>query len=731
MATRPWDRITLPISFSSLAESVRFRFIQKGRSLSNIDKHWALDDIDLEDCSMGCSGHGTCIEKGHCSCDDGYQGEWCQYPVHLLSSTFRENFENEISILNAFARFSGQKLSARCGQVGAGLAAIFDQSGNRQLMTLDLDTTDSHILRFALRMNGPGSQLHQHCPGPDRLVETIYVHVSCNGGITWSLLKYIEPYQTKDESTQLIRIHLTSEAQGPSCRFRIWQAQHSGFGKGVWAVDDLYIGPNLTQTLTRNFSSNDDFPTAGDAFVGRHKPEKFCKRDGVIVLQADELEETYPVQIEPFSVIQLELAVGCSLSTPLLNNNSVVVQFSVDGGKHWNDLDDSRRHVSFLQDWRRIGIKLPPASWSEASRFRIAQTGSRPSDRSALGIDYFYAGPDECPELCRGNGRCALSGCACDDGFSGESCQPNSPLATLKASDEALALMIGGRNYQADHDGCLVRGTHNIMFDGLGMRSLETKEITYSPGTVVMFFLRLGFCESSQIGSHDVFIRLEVSWNGINWKLLREYRSPFFFQPQLEQIEILPSNILRSKTHTLPFKIRFVQVGIHDRDRSVWSVAGLISSSQADVFTSSDIGKLEQPLIDNTDFWLVRNDPDPKASCLVFDTNCLSKIAWYGALTKKVFLEAGDSIQFDIAVKGFDSVNFPNNAEQILLEYSADGGLDWQLVQPECLHTWSNCLGFHESSRLDYRSFTSPEDVNENVNENRFHFNTSEAMANK
>jgi hypothetical protein len=224
---------------------------------------------------------------------------------------------------------------------------------------------------------------------------------------------------------------------------------------------------------------------------------------------------------------------------------------------------------------------------------------------------------------------------------------------------------------------------------------------------------------------------LEVSWNGIDWKLLREYRSPFFFQPQLEQIEILPSKILRSKTHTLPFKIRFVQVGIHDKDRSVWSVAGLTSSSQADVFTSSDIGKLEEPLIDNTDFWLVRNDPDPKASCLVFDTNCLSKIAWYGTLTKKLFLDAGDSIQFDIAVKSVDSVNFPNNAEQILLEYSADGGLDWQLVQPECLHTWSNCLGFHESSRLDYRSFSSPEDVNENVNENRFHFNTSEAMANK
>lgn len=729
MAARPWDRITLPVSFASLAESVRFRFIQKGRSTSSLNvKHWAVDDIYLEECSMGCSGHGTCIEKGLCSCDDGYHGEWCQHPVQQLPPTLRDNFEHETSISNSFARFSGHKLSARCGQVGAGLAAVFDQPGSRQLMTLDLDTTESYILRFALRMNGPGSQLHQHCPGPNRQVETIYVHSSCNGGITWTLLKFIEPYQTKEESTRLIRIQLTPEAQGPSCRFRIWQAQHSGPAKDVWAVDDLYVGPNLTQTLTRNSSSDISFPTTADAFVGRHTPETFCKRDGVMVLQADEGEETYPVRIEPFSVIQLELAVGCSLSTPLLNNNSIVVQFSVDGGKHWNDLDDSRRHVSFLQDWRRIGIKLPPASWSEATRFRIAQTGSRPSDRSALGVDYFYAGPDECPELCRGNGRCALSGCVCDDGFSGESCLPDSPLTTLKASDQSLALTIGGRDYLMDHDGCLVRGTHNIMLDGLGMRYLETKEISYSPGIVVMFFLRLGFCESSQIGSHhDVFVQMEISWNGIDWKLLREYRSPFFSQPQFEQIEILPSKSIRSQTHPPPFKIRFVQTGIHGKDRNVWSVAGLASSSQADVLTGSDIGKLESPLIDNTNFWLVRNDPDPKSSCLVFDSSCLSKIAWYGALTQKLFLDVGDTIQFDVVVQPVDSTTFPDTAEQILLEYSADGGVDWQLVQPECLHTWSNCLGFYESSRLDYRSFTSSEDANEN----RFHFRTSEAMANK
>ena len=674
----------------------------------------------MQHCPTGCSGHGTCLEKGLCSCDNDYQGDWCQYPTQKLPAILRENFEREESISQRLSRFTGQSLSARCGQVGAGLAANFDQNGIRQLMTIDLDTKASQIVRFALRMNGPGSQLQHHCPGPDRPVESIYVHSSCNGGVTWNLLKYVEPYETKEVTGQLIRIHLPTEAQGPSCRFKIWQAQHSGHGKDVWSVDDLYIGPHLTHKLTRNSSIGGSDLTA-DAFVGRHPPEEFCDRNGVMVLQANELEETYPVRIEPFSAIQVELAVGCNPSTQLSSNNSVVVQYSVDGGKHWNDLDETRRHVSLLQDWRRISLKLPPQSWSDATRFRIAQTG-RPSDRSPLSVDYFYAGPDECPEICRGNGRCSLSGCVCDDGFSGDKCLPDPPLSALKAPDASATLLIGGRNYDTDRDGCLVRGTRNVIFDGIGMRSLETKEIQYSAGMSILFFMRLGDCEPSRDGSYDIHVQLELSWDGgYSWSLLREYRSPFYGHPQLEQVEI---SFTRSSAVPPPFKIRFLQSGIQKKDRNVWSLAGLSSSSQADVLSSYDISQMERPLGDNEDFWLVRNEADPKSSCLDFDANCLGRIAWYGALSKQVLLDVGDSIQFDIVAQRSDSAAFPDTTEQILFEYSADGGLDWNLVQPECLHTWSNCLGFRRSSRIDYRNLFSDK-------EDRFHFNTSEAMANK
>lgn len=704
---------------------MRIRFIQKG--LPNDEGQWALDEVYVGDCAMGCSGHGTCLGKGVCFCDNGYQGDSCQFPTQKFPSILREIFEREENIFKSISRFTGHQLSARCGQVGAGLAAIFDQAGSRQLMTFDLNTSVSQIIRFALRMNGPGSRLQHHCPGPDRPVESIYVHSSCNGGVTWNLLQFIEPYQAKEESTRLIRIQLTTDAQGPSCRFKIWQAQHSGAGKDVWAVDDLYIGPNLTNKLSRNSSSSSsNMPLTADAFVGRHPPEEFCKRNGVMVLQANEVEETYPVRIESFSVVQVEIAVGCSLSTHLLNNNSVVVQYSVDGGKHWNDLDDTRRHVSLLQTWKRISLKLPPESWSEATRFRIAQTG-RPSDRSTLSVDYFYAGPDKCPELCRGNGRCSLSGCVCDEGFIGNKCLPNPPLAALKASDEEAALLIGGRNYITDRDGCLVRGTRNLIFDEMGMRSMETKEIRYSPGMSVLFFLRLGDCELSHDGSYDIHIQLEVSWDGgYDWSLIREYRSPFYSTPHLEQVEISNPNVLPS-AEPPPFKVRFVQIGVQNKDQNVWSLAGLSSSSQTDVLTGNYISKMEQPLEDKAEFWLVQNEADPKSSCLVFDANCLSRIAWYGAVTKEVQLDTEDSIQFNIVAQRSDATAFLDTAEQILVEYSANGGLDWNLVQPECIQTWSNCLGFRHSSRIDYRILSHSHDENEN----RFYFKTSEPMANK
>ena len=77
-------------------------------------------------------------------------------------------------------------------QVTSGQSAIFNQAGTRQLVTFDLNTTESQTINLVVRMHGPRSN-KQHCLGPDRPIESVYIHSSCNGGITWSLVTHILP----------------------------------------------------------------------------------------------------------------------------------------------------------------------------------------------------------------------------------------------------------------------------------------------------------------------------------------------------------------------------------------------------------------------------------------------------------------------------------------------------------------------------------------------------------
>lgn len=609
------------------------------------------------------------------------------------------------------------ELSARCGRVTSGLAAVFNRAGPRELVTFDMNTVESSVLRFGLRINGPRHYHQHHCPGPDRPLESIYVHSSCNGGVTWFPLHVIQPAKHDAKSAELVQISLPSEAQGISCRFKVWQPHHSGAGRDVWAIDDFYVGPPLTDRLERSFVIEEKL--SKDAFVGRHPFENYCNRTNVMVLQPNEMEETYPVRIESFSILQIEVVLGCGQTYgQTLNNNSVVVQYSTDGGNRWIDLPGSKRHASELQRWKRIGLNLPPETWSDETRFRVAQTGKL-SERSILAVHYFYAGPDNCPELCRGNGRCTLTACVCDEGFVRPNCVPTSPLRLLTPSADSFTT-IGGHATGVDRDGCFVRGTNNFVFDSPGVRSLETKETEHGAGTSIFFFLRIGDCDS-RVAS-DVHINVELSWNGgSDWSLLAEYRSPFYPHPRLVKIDV-PS----SQDSAPPFKIRFVQVGVHGQDRNVWSIAGLTSSSAAHVLTSSDIFSMEEPLEENKDVWLLANDPYPKSSCLPFDVHCLVKIFLYGIVSKEVRLSLGDSIQFDIIVPQFGSVN--GAAEEILFEYSSNGGETWQLVRPDCRHTWANCPGTFQSSRIDYRSLESSLDKQE---PDRYHFFVSEEMAEK
>lgn len=582
-------------------------------------------------------------------------------------------------------------------------------------MTFDINTTKSDILTFVLRMNGAGSDPY-HCPGPDRGMEAIYIHSSCSGGTTWSLMAIIGP--SAMDSSKLIRLPLMPNDKGPSCRMKIWQPYHSGAGKDVWALDDFYVGPKLTAGV---LSFNSSMPNAS-AFVGDQLVEDFCNRTRVIVLlrNADDhvFLETQPVRIGFGFMIQLELVFECRMLDSA-SSYDISVEYSTGDASGWKTLNQNRKewvhHVTEFRNWRRISLKLPPESWSDSTRFRIVRKEYfPPGSNTKAAVGFFYAGP-ECPELCRLNGRCSLSGCVCDAGFFGDNCLPEGKI--LLSESNTFSTLTGGRLTSVDEDGCFVRGIWNAVMDSTGVRMVESKEVGYLHGTSIQFFLRLGECNANE-SIDKLTIRMEISWDGgSEWILIQEYQNPFFPTPQFQRVAVPHPE---EGTSSSFFKIRLIQSKIQQRDRNIWSLGGFTVWNPSMALTGSSIQQLDRNSIEtNEDLWIVTNGADPQTSCSLFDIYCRNRIQWYGAMTKDLILEQGYSIQFGIVApsSGSDSMDW------IRLEYSADGGVNWNWVQVECIHSWENCREITQSSRMDYAVLTGSEE--------RFHYFVTEEMANR
>ena len=186
-------------------------------------------------------------------------------------------------------------------------------------------------------------------------------------------------------------------------------------------------------------------------------------------------------------------------------------------------------------------------------------------------------------------------------------------------------------------------------------------------------------------------------------------RLQLVFAPRVSQSILRPSSAVTSRNlfHPIQRRPAAIQNPIPS-ERNSEKRSECLESGWSEQFIASVLSSYN--IIQWNGRWATTKTP--KSSCQDFDANSICRIA-YGALSK---LDVGDSIQFDIVAQRSDSTAFPDTTEQILFEYSADGELDWNLVQPECLHTWSNCLEICRSSRIDYRTL---------------HINTSEAMADK
>ncbi|XP_029602760.1 reelin, partial [Salmo trutta] len=232
-----WTRVTVVIRRNVAASKTRFRWFQES-SVYRDAPAFALDGVYIsEPCPNHCGGHGDCI-SGVCFCDMGYTVEQDSCVPAVASPTeLAEGFESKLSPL--WQSLSGGQIGGGCGTISEGKALYFSSSGKRQALTVTLDTTNTRLVQFYIRIGG--KNVGPTCTRPRSRNEGVVVQFSTNNGVQWQFLReldfgsFLEP--------QVVTIELPPAAKTPYTVFRWWQPQQ-GKHSAQWAMDDVLIGMN-------------------------------------------------------------------------------------------------------------------------------------------------------------------------------------------------------------------------------------------------------------------------------------------------------------------------------------------------------------------------------------------------------------------------------------------------------------------------------------------------------
>uniref|UniRef100_A0A4W5PBQ1 Reelin n=1 Tax=Hucho hucho TaxID=62062 RepID=A0A4W5PBQ1_9TELE len=158
-------------------------------------------------------------------------------PAVASPTELAEGFESKLSPL--WQSLSGGQIGGGCGTISEGKALYFSSSGKRQALTVPLDTTNTRLVQFYIRIGG--KNVGPTCTRPRSRNEGVIVQFSTNNGVQWQFLReldfgsFLEP--------QVVTIELPPAAKTPYTVFRWWQPQQ-GKHSAQWALDDVLIGMN-------------------------------------------------------------------------------------------------------------------------------------------------------------------------------------------------------------------------------------------------------------------------------------------------------------------------------------------------------------------------------------------------------------------------------------------------------------------------------------------------------
>lgn len=705
-----WKRVTSPLPFGALVPHVRFRWSGKNQQIPN----WALDNVFVGDCEDGCHGNGQCTRTG-CRCDFGYTGLTCDLPVVPHQTTMMEQFVDDSSLnTNNALHIKGASLSFRCGVLSSGKSLVFDKDGPRRLVTTDLNTTDDRYLQFFIRIGS--NSVTSQCPPPRQQRESVMLDFSCDGGLTWELIKVFDDIREPQSDIVI----LPDEARGPACRFRWWQPFHSGEGRDLWAIDGISINNHLFNTINLDMANYQNDTRHVVAHLGTLSQSYCGSRPSISFIepyQSREMRfiETKPVHVGPTYIVQFELVMACRNMYSMNRDNLLYLEYSTNHGLSWRLVEEpcfppttcqsytegTVYQPSKFQKWRQITVPMPPSSWGHIVSLRLRQSDWGPLDTWA--VSRVYVG-QHCPQHCSGNGRCEEGICRCDTGFTGASCQPRRRIEETMQADFGIRyepdsdfVDIWGGEVTGGDKGCgtLLSG-ETLYFSDNGAREAQTKDLNTKNEDYIEFYLRIGggLPDCSGGETTDEGVVLQYSTDGGNtWKLLRDMIPEKFRKPEFVHV-VLPEDARSSMTRfrwwqpshsgggTDQWALDDIRVGHYERRRQIHdnfnTQLNAIDNGVWSTITEGILGKYCQ----NRDRALIlANQQNDKY-----------------VVTKDLALETGDVIQFRVNVGCSNQFRWDHT---VMLDYSHDGGQTWHLLEDPCYQE-NECDGRYTEGTMYY-----------------------------